>query len=200
MRQVPASRYLLFFTLCLSAVSWDLYSKHIIFTQLGFPGRVGPWVKQFFGGWVTFRYYTSFNHGALWGIGQGQTWLFAGLSVVAVVGVLYWLFVVGVARSWWLTVSLALIMGGTLGNLWDRLALHGCVVKGEVQHAVRDFLLFTFGGWPWPVFNFADVFLVTGAMMLMLQSMQPEAGSAISSEPETANENEQLPPTATKIA
>ena len=39
--------------------------------------------------------------------------------------------------------------------------------------AVRDFLLFHFNGWDWPVFNFADVFLVTGATMLALQSPRP---------------------------
>ena len=119
---------------------------------------------------MTTRLFTSFNEGALWGIGQGWTWLFALLSILAACGVFYWLFVHGAAISKWLTVALSLIMAGTLGNLWDRVGLHGCEVDGRPIFGVRDFLLFTFGEFHWPVFNFADVFLVTGAIMLVLQS------------------------------
>ncbi len=54
--------------------------------------------------------------------------------------------------------------------------------------AVWDFILFTFGGWPWPVFNFADVFLVTGAVMLVLQSFRGEQKN----EHSTAEENAQV--------
>ena len=55
------------------------------------------------------------------------------------------------------SVSLALIMGGALGNLWDRVS-HGEVV---------DFLLFYVGPHQWPVFNFADSAIVIGAMLLV---------------------------------
>jgi signal peptidase II len=121
---------------------------------------------------VKFRLYTSFNPGALWGIGQEHTWLFASLSIVAIAGVVYWLFVRRAAVSWWLTVSLSLILGGTLGNLFDRVSLHGYTdLNGHPIHAVRDFLLFTFGNWNFPVFNFADSFLVTGAIMLVVHSL-----------------------------
>ena len=113
------------------------------------------------------------NEGALWGVGQGYAWVFASLSLFAIGGIVYWLFFYGAGRSWWLTVALALIMSGTIGNLYDRIGWHGCIKPetGEPWYAVRDFLLFTFGGWPWPIFNFADVFLVTGAIMLILQSI-----------------------------
>src|ERR1700683_92571 len=50
-------------------------------------------------------------------------------------------------------VALSLIMGGALGNLWDRLA-HGRVV---------DFLLFYVKRYQWPVFNLADSAIVVGA-------------------------------------
>jgi signal peptidase II len=63
-------------------------------------------------------------------------------------------------------------MAGTMGNLYDRLGLHGYVDRnGTTILAVRDFLLFTFGDFHWPVFNFADSFLVTGAIMLVLHSL-----------------------------
>lgn len=173
MKPVPANRYLLFSTVAGAGFAWDLWSKHTVFGELGSPhGRS----DAFFEGWVTFRLYTSFNEGALWGLGQGLTWLFASLSALAIAGVLYWLFVRGAASSLWLTFSLSLIMAGTLGNLWDRLGFHGHVdaVTRTTKFAVRDFLLFTFGDFHFPVFNFADVFLVTGSIMLVLQSLTVE--------------------------
>ena len=180
MLPVPRSRPLLFGLVAAATVFTDIYSKHRVFDALGYPGGRSPWTKAWFDGSVRFELYTSFNEGALWGMGQGLSWLFALMSVGAAVAVVYWLFVLGAARSWWLTLALALVTGGALGNLWDRLGLHGCTYPdGEgVRHAVRDFLLFRFdlfgdGTWSWPVFNFADVYLVTGATMLALQSLRP---------------------------
>jgi signal peptidase II len=135
---------------------------------------------------MTFRLFTSFNEGALWGMGQGYTWLFATLSIVAAIGILFWLFVAGAARSLWLTIALAFIMAGTLGNLYDRMGQHRCTELNPVTgipeqiYAVRDFLLFTFGRFHWPVFNFADVFLVTGAILLVVQSLKAEVTAATS--------------------
>lgn len=176
MSQIPRNRYVTFFLIALLGLAIDLGSKDAVFAKLGGIGVPGADVYDFFGGWSTFRLFTSINHGALWGIGQGMTWLFALLSVVAVGGVIVWLFVYGAAKSLWLTVSLGLIMAGTLGNLYDRAGLHGLVdVNGAAIYGVRDFLLFTFGNFHWPVFNFADVFLVTGAIMLGIQSLRAEA-------------------------
>lgn len=172
MKSVPFSRQLLFWAIVVVTCGWDLYTKHVIFSWLGFPDGVSPWVKSFFGGGVLFRYHTTFNHGALWGMGQGMSLGFAALSLVAIGAVLYWLFIKGHAHSLWLTISLASIMGGTLGNLYDRLAIHGCRnAAGDLEYAVRDFLRFELWGYQWPVFNFADVFLVAGAVMLFIYSL-----------------------------
>lgn len=194
MRRVPANRLWIFGLIAGAGLAWDLYSKHEVFRDLGctnvhkeihipgqhrlfdHPRHVDGESALYLRGWPQFRLYTSFNEGALWGFGQGYTWVFAGLSILAVLGIGYWLFFRGAAESRWLTVALALITAGTLGNLWDRLGLHGLRdVDGTPLYAVRDFLLFTFNGWAWPVFNFADVFLVTGATMLVLQSSRGEA-------------------------
>ena len=174
MRNVPVSRPILFLIAAAVCCGIDLYSKQRVFDTLGYEGVSSDWHKTWFDGAVRFELLTSFNSGALWGIGQGKSWLFALLSVGAAIGVLWWLFVAGAARSLWLTLALGLVTGGALGNLYDRLGLHGCTSPaGETLYAVRDFLLFRFGGWGWPVFNFADVFLVTGALMLALQSLAP---------------------------
>jgi signal peptidase II len=110
--------------------------------------------------------------GALWGIGQNQTWLFAALSFVAIVVIAYFLWSKQAIASWWLTIATGLLFAGTLGNLYDRLSLHGWKDEGSPVYAVRDFLDFVFfdGAFNWATFNFADVFLVTGAIMLVLQS------------------------------
>jgi len=56
-------------------------------------------------------------------------------------------------------IGLALILGGAIGNLWDRL-LSGRVV---------DFLLFYVGQYQWPAFNVADSAIVVGAALLVIE-------------------------------
>ena len=168
--RIPVSRYWVFFLLVIVGTFIDLYSKSTVFSSLKYPGGVSQWTQTWFGGWVQFRLLTSFNEGALWGIGQGFTSFFAGMSLLAAIGVIAWLFVFRAAISLWLTVTLGLVLAGTLGNLYDRLGWHGCIVEGRELFAVRDFLCFTFGTYHYPIFNFADVFLVTGAVMLGLYS------------------------------
>jgi signal peptidase II len=71
------------------------------------------------------------------------------------------------------------VAGGTLGNLYDRLGLHGVSFPGESRPAlaVRDFLHFMFGTFDWAIFNLADSFLVVGAAMLFVQSFKEETVS-----------------------
>ena len=185
MKSVPNSRYICFFALAGTALACDLYTKWWAFHALGYEHRSSGWLMTWLWGEGVFEISTTFNHGALWGIGQGYSWLFAALSIAAAAGVLYWLFMRGEARSWWLTISLALIMAGTLGNLYDRLGLHGLVNEnGALEYAVRDFVHFRiflhFTTIDWAVFNFADMYLVTGAIMLLIQSFrhQPESNPA----------------------
>jgi len=187
MAAVPASRYWCFGILAGGGLAADLTSKSLVFSELGAPHRSSDWLFrcQFLWGRFDFRLTTLFNEGALLGIGQGFSWLFGLLSVAATAGVIYWLFVRANARSWWLTVTLGLIVAGALGNFYDRMHLHGWTrPDGQPQYGVRDFLDCTipgieWNGWfnprlkseyHWPVFNLADVFLVSGAIMLTLYS------------------------------
>ncbi len=176
---LPTNRYVWFFAITIAGLWTDLGSKNSVFQSLGWPGK-SNWVQPLLGGWSTFQLYTSVNEGALWGIGQGFTSLFAALSVLAVGGVIVWLFKYQAAQSLWLTISLAFVMSGTLGNLYDRLGMHQLKnpVNGAEVYGVRDFLLFTFGDFNWPIFNFADVFLVTGAIMLGIHSLRAEVKTA----------------------
>lgn len=58
-------------------------------------------------------------------------------------------------------VAFSLIIGGALGNVWDRIT----------DKAVTDFLDFYFKTYHWPAFNLADVVIVCGAGLLMLESL-----------------------------
>lgn len=176
MPPLPRNRLVFFSLITAGALTTDLWSKKAAFESLGVFGHT-EWLLDL---WVRFRIHTNLNFGALWGMGQGLAFYFAALSVAAFIGICYWLFVKRAAESWWLTISLAFVSGGTLGNLYDRLGLHGVHIPlagrpGEFEEkpamAVRDFLDFHFGDYPWPIFNVADICLVTGAVMLMIQSV-----------------------------
>ncbi|QDT66408.1 signal peptidase II [Calycomorphotria hydatis] len=185
MKSVPANRYWIFGLLVVVGLAADLVSKRIVFQFLGAPDGSTNWLID---SWLKFRLYTTFNEGALWGIGQGWTGMFAVFSIAAAIGVMYWLFVAGAARSSWLTVALAFVMAGTLGNLFDRAGMHGWArPDGESLNAVRDFLHFRFGTFDWAIFNIADVLLVTGAIMLGIQSFFHESKEETTSEEEPAS-------------
>ena len=93
------------------------------------------------------------------------------LSIGAAVAILVWLFVAGAARDWLLTIALAFVTAGILGNLYDRLGLPGLVHAGQTVHAVRDFILMMIGRWPWPNYNLADSSLVCGAALLLWHAL-----------------------------
>lgn len=99
------------------------------------------------------------NRGALFGMGQGNNLFFGIVSVSAAVFILVWSMRPAAARDPFLSVALGLILAGTLGNLYDRLVFGG----------VRDFLHW-FKWYDWPVFNVADICLVCGAGMLLLEA------------------------------
>ncbi len=110
------------------------------------------------------------NHGALFSLG-GQfkadaNLFFALVSLLAVIGISIWGARKSAATDRWLCLALGLILGGTLGNLFDRIVFGG----------VRDFLYFYLINWP--IFNVADCGLVVGAVLLLVQALfakKPEA-------------------------
>jgi signal peptidase II len=61
-------------------------------------------------------------------------------------------------------IALALILGGAVGNLYDRI----------VYHYVIDFIGFHIGPYHWPDFNFADSAIVIGACLLMIEIIRPQ--------------------------
>ncbi|MBW3503108.1 MULTISPECIES: signal peptidase II [unclassified Pseudomonas] len=87
-----------------------------------------------------------------------QRWLFALIAVVVSGVLVVWLKRLG-RNDTWLAIALALILGGALGNLYDR------IVYGHVV----DFILVHWQNrWYFPAFNFADSAICVGAVMLAL--------------------------------
>jgi signal peptidase II len=114
-----------------------------------------------------FNLVLTFNPGAAFSLfAQASGWqrpLFIGVAVVAA-AVITWL----LRRHWRDTlfgVALSLILGGALGNLWDR------VVLGHVV----DFLDFHAAGWHWPAFNLADSAITVGAALLVWDAFRKPA-------------------------
>jgi signal peptidase II len=106
-----------------------------------------------------FNFTLAYNKGAAFSFLNSasgwQTWLFGTIAILVSVGVLIWLFRLS-SRDRWLSIALALVIGGALGNLTDRL-LYGYVI---------DFLDFYAANWHFPFFNIADSAICIGAFML----------------------------------
>lgn len=89
-----------------------------------------------------------------------QRWLFAGIAIVVSVIIIGWLRTLD-TTAYWQAAALALILGGALGNLWDRLAL---------GHVV-DFIDIYYGRAHWPAFNIADAAITLGVLMLIIDAL-----------------------------
>jgi signal peptidase II len=170
MRAVPLNRYWVFFLIAGGGFAADLATKRWMFDWLKMPGGRTFWIWD-----KVFGFETSLNEGALFGMGQGMAWFFSLLSIAAGLFICWYLFLAGAARQWVLTVALAGIMAGILGNLYDRIGLPGLAWHNTTElhkfgtpvFAVRDWILVKFGTWSWPNFNIADSLLVCGALVLV---------------------------------
>ena len=90
-----------------------------------------------------------------------QRWFFVVLATAVSAGIVYWLRNMPADSAAFLPAALALVMGGALGNLVDRI-WHGYVV---------DFLHFHWGGAYFPAFNVADSCITVGAGLLILDAV-----------------------------
>ncbi len=104
------------------------------------------------------------NTGAAWSILADQSgwqrWFLSLLAVIVSIVILIWLTRLD-SKQRWLACALALILGGALGNVMDRI-IFGYVV---------DFIDIYYQGWHWPAFNIADIGISIGAVMLLIDAI-----------------------------
>lgn len=115
--------------------------------------------------------YLTYNTGAAFSFlrdaGGWQRWLFVALSIG--VGAFIGIWLARLPRDHaWLACALALVLGGAMGNLVDRLF--------RPDGAVVDFIDVYYGTWHWPAFNVADSAISVGAVMLVLGAIRGEKG------------------------
>ena len=150
------SRALPYFLVSLAIVLADQVTKWIVL------GRFVPWesleITPFFNLVLAFNKGAAFSF--LAGAGGWQTPLLIGFALIAAI-VVSALLVRSPGRRL-LCSGLALILGGAVGNVIDRLRF-GHVVDFFDLHA---------GGWHWPAFNVADSAITVGAALLILDGFR----------------------------
>ena len=152
------------YAIALAIIVADQWTKWLASSSLQYrvPVEITSW----------FDLMLAHNSGAafsfLAGAGGWQRWFFAVIALLVSAVMVVWLARLPRAR-YWVGCALGLVLGGGLGNLWDRLQ-HGYVV---------DFISLHYGGWYWPAFNIADSAISVGAAILVLDSLfhRDEAGA-----------------------
>jgi len=139
--------------LSLAVIVLDQLTKYLATDLLLYAEPVA--VVPFFN--LTLLHNTGAAFSFLSDAGGWQRWFFALMAIGVSVGITVWLSRLE-SKQRWLAIALALVVGGALGNLWDRLYL-GYVV---------DFIQLYYDRWYWPAFNIADSAIFVGAVMLLI--------------------------------
>ena len=119
----------------------------------------------------------AYNPGAAFSFlgdaGGWQRWFFIVLAIAVSLWLTVWMARLG-RREPLTSAALAAILGGAVGNVYDRIV--------PSRTMVVDFLDFYVQGWHWPAFNVADIGIVVGAALLVylsfadLKSPEPDRG------------------------
>lgn len=137
----------------------DQYTKYLTVKYLPYQHIVEV-IPGYFG-WLH-----TYNYGAAWSFladhSGWQKWLFATIAFIVSVILVIWLIRLKGNKVTWLAISLAFILGGALGNLYDRVML-GYVVDFICAHWQTDYYF--------PAFNIADSAITVGAVMLIIDML-----------------------------
>jgi signal peptidase II len=146
---------LCWYALALVIIALDQYTKGLASSHLdyGRPVEVFSWFN------LTLQHNTGAAFSFLSDAGGWQRYFFSAVAVIISLALVIWLYRLP-REQWLLSLSLALIVGGALGNLWDRVEL-GYVVDFISVHYERHFF---------PAFNVADSAITVGAACMLLDS------------------------------
>tara|TARA_R110002110_G_scaffold415765_2_gene655157 strand:- start:3150 stop:3680 length:531 start_codon:yes stop_codon:yes gene_type:complete len=156
------SRVWRWYALALVIILLDQYTKSLASELLSYgqPVRVFSWFN------LTLQHNPGAAFSFLSDAGGWQRYFFSAIAVVISFVLIVWLWRMPRDHQL-LALSLALILGGALGNLWDRLAL-GYVV---------DFISVHYGGRYFPAFNIADSAISVGAALMIYDSFFGASGA-----------------------
>ena len=157
----PSTDWRLFVAAVLLVLAADLVTKHLVVA--------GHWRAEYL--WGLLRIVRVDNPGAAFGLFAGARGAFVAIKLAALVVILALL---GRGQESRLTLPLALVFGGALGNLMDRLRGTGEVI---------DFIDLTVAGRHWYVFNIADASISIGAVLIVLTLLRGERRPAATSAP-----------------
>jgi signal peptidase II len=145
----------LWFGVAFTILVLDQITKYLAATWLVLhqPVPVIPMVN------LTLMYNTGAAFSLFADAGGWQRWFFICFAGVIVIILVLWLWRL-TRQEWLLALSLACILGGALGNVFDRVLL-GYVI---------DFIDIYYQHWHWPAFNLADSAIVVGAGLLVLDA------------------------------
>lgn len=149
--------------LSLAIIIADQISKTLMVNWLDLYERVA--ILPFFN--LTLAHNTGAAFSFLAGAGGWQRWFFVLLAVVISAVLVIWMKRLA-ATARLEAISLALIIGGAIGNVIDRL-IYGYVI---------DFLDVYVGTYHWPAFNIADSAICIGAVLLIIDSFRKPAAKA----------------------
>ncbi|MBV0933882.1 signal peptidase II [Marinobacterium weihaiense] len=139
--------------LTLLVIVVDLTSKYLADTRLSYADPV-PLLPVFD---LTLLYNTGAAFSFLASAGGWQRWLFVAIAVGMSAFLLHWMRRTPVTQTA-LATGLALVLGGALGNLFDR-SVHGHVI---------DFISLHWSGYYFPAFNIADCAITLGTILLLI--------------------------------
>jgi signal peptidase II len=111
------------------------------------------------------------NRGAAFGILQNQQWFFITITVVVVIGIIWYMQKVRKENKQLLSAALAFLLGGAIGNFVDRAFF------GEVVDFIQFHLVFTAFGhafdiYPFAIFNIADFCISLGVVLIFIDALR----------------------------
>ena len=144
---------MMYYLIALVVIAIDQFTKWLIVKNMEL-GESIPIIDN-------VLYITSHrNRGAAWGMLQNQMWFFYIITVIFVIGVIYYIQKYG-KQDKFLGLSLALILGGAIGNFIDR------VWRKEVVDFIHTYIF----SYNFPVFNIADSALCIGVVLILIQTL-----------------------------
>ncbi|KAF0569227.1 Lipoprotein signal peptidase [Psychrobacter nivimaris] len=152
------SRAFMWYALALIIIVIDQWTKWLAETKLTFHDPV-PVIEPFLNWTLAYNYGAAFSF--LADAGGWQKWFFSGLALLMSLFLIIYL-LKAPRKATLLSLGLAMVLGGALGNLIDRL-LHGHVI---------DFIHVHYADvWHYPIFNIADIGISIGVLLIVIDML-----------------------------